>query len=208
MAVGPDLVLKVTIPRRFSERAARKFVDEKRQWVFRSIISQVRKRQRSFELRFEDGAYIPFLGEFYTLRVYIEPKRSSVVLQDDHMIVTVASGDRVKTAVENFYKKEARRVISDVVSFYAKKLGLKYKRISIRDQQTRWGSCSSEGNLNFSYRLVMAPLKVIDYVVVHELCHLTEMNHSKRFWSLVASVLPDFEKQKKWLNDHGHALQF
>jgi len=81
-----------------------------------------------------------------------------------------------------------------------------YGRITIRNQKTRWGSCSSKGNLNFNCLLMLAPPEVLDYVVVHELCHRMEMNHSKRFWSLVETVLPDYREQEKWLKGEGAVL--
>ena len=85
-------------------------------------------------------------------------------------------------------------------------MGVDYGRITVRDQRTRWGSCSAKGNLNFNWRLILAPGEVLDYVVVHELAHRREMNHSKRFWSLVEMVLPDYERRRRWLKENGEAL--
>lgn len=89
---------------------------------------------------------------------------------------------------------------------YAKMLGVTYNRVAIRSQHTRWGSCSSKGNLNFNCVLALVPPDVLDYVVVHELCHLRELNHSPRFWALVESVLPDYRLRRKWLEEHGKEL--
>ncbi|MBV8256340.1 MAG: M48 family metallopeptidase [Actinobacteria bacterium] len=88
----------------------------------------------------------------------------------------------------------------------AEALGVAYERIQVRDQRTRWGSCSTRGTLSFNWRLVLAPLDVLDYVVVHELCHLREPNHSRRFWSLVESRRPAWREQRAWLRDHGPEL--
>ncbi len=100
----------------------------------------------------------------------------------------------------------AKRIIPSRVRYYADLMGLEYGNITIRMQKTRWGSCSSKGNLNFNCLLMRTPDEIIDYVVVHELCHLKEMNHSKRFWSEVEKVLPDYKERRKWLKDHQNEI--
>ena len=101
---------------------------------------------------------------------------------------------------------QARKVISERAAYFAPIVGVTYGRITIRSQHTRWGSCSSKGNLNFNCLLVQVPSEVLDYVVVHELCHRKEMNHSARFWAEVEQVLPDYQTRRKWLKDNGSAL--
>lgn len=102
--------------------------------------------------------------------------------------------------------EKAREIIPNRVRYFAELVGVSYGRITIRNQKTRWGSCSSKGNLNFNCLLMMAPAKVLDYVVVHELCHRKEMNHSKEFWSEVERILPDYREQVKWLKNEGSIL--
>lgn len=102
--------------------------------------------------------------------------------------------------------QKALSVIPDKVKYYAEIMGVTYGRITIRNQKTRWGSCSSKGNLNFNCLLMLMPDKVLDYVVVHELCHLKQMNHSKKFWKEVERYMPDYQNYKKWLNENGGAL--
>ena len=97
-------------------------------------------------------------------------------------------------------------VIPRRVAYYAEKLGVSYGKITLRQQKTRWGSCSSEKNLNFNWKLILAPPEVLDYVVVHELCHLKEMNHSKAFWDEVGKVMPEYETYKLWLKENGWKL--
>ena len=101
------------------------------------------------------------------------------------------------------YIHMAREIFTRQVCFYADRMNVSYGRISIREQKTRWGSCSSEGNLNFHWKLVLMPPEVLDYVVVHELAHRKEMNHSRKFWAEVKNVLPDYEKRRKWLKEFG-----
>lgn len=102
--------------------------------------------------------------------------------------------------------KLAKQIIPEKVAYYARLMGVTYGRISIRNQKTRWGSCSREGNLNFNCLLMMAPPEVLDYVVVHELSHRLEMNHSSKFWVQVEKMLPDYRKPRKWLKEHGSRL--
>lgn len=102
--------------------------------------------------------------------------------------------------------EEAAAYIPGRVSFYAREIGVNYGRITIRNQKSRWGSCSSEGNLNFNCLLMLAPPEIIDYVVVHELCHRLEMNHSPCFWAEVERILPDYKKRRKWLKDNGERI--
>lgn len=106
-------------------------------------------------------------------------------------------------ALEARYRELARAVIGQRVSYFAAKMGVTYGRISIRDQKTRWGSCSGRGNLNFNWKLVLMPPEVLDYVVVHELAHRKQMNHSPLFWAEVSRVLPDYESRRRWLKEHG-----
>lgn len=104
------------------------------------------------------------------------------------------------------YRQAAREYFAGRCAYYRQFTGGNYTRITIRDQKTRWGSCSSTGTLSFNYRLMFAPPRVLDYVVVHELCHLTHMNHSREFWDLVASVQPDYKVYRNWLKEHGREL--
>ena len=116
--------------------------------------------------------------------------------------------DIQKLSVEEIQKLTdlALKIIPVKVKYFAGVMNVSYGRITIRNQKTRWGSCSAKKNLNFNCLLMLAPDEVVDYVVVHELCHLIEMNHSKKFWAQVEPVMPDYKKQKQWLKDHGNEI--
>lgn len=118
------------------------------------------------------------------------------------------SPDTIKRmeVMDRRYRQAARDYFTKRCAYYCQFTGGCYTRITIRDQKTRWGSCSSTGTLSFNYRLMFAPPRVLDYVVVHELCHLTHMNHSRDFWNLVATVMPDYKQYRTWLKEHGQEL--
>ena len=103
-------------------------------------------------------------------------------------------------------KQKIKKLIEERVAYYARIMGVTYQRISMRNQKTRWGSCSTKGTLSFNWRLMLAPPAILDYVVVHELCHLTHMNHSPAFWQAVGQVCPDYKECHKWLREHGQEL--
>lgn len=107
---------------------------------------------------------------------------------------------------EALYRAQAAEVFARKAAYYAARMGVTFQKITVRDQKTRWGSCSSKGNLNFNWRLVLAPVPVLDYVVIHELAHRREMNHSSRFWDIVGEMMPDYQIQRRWLRDHGGSL--
>lgn len=117
-----------------------------------------------------------------------------------------AAEEKRLQAMKRRYRNAAKSIFEARASYFLPYTGGSYTSITIRDQKTRWGSCSSLGTLSFNYRLLFAPPKVLDYVVVHELCHLTHMNHSRDFWKHVESVLPDYKQYRTWLKEHGHEL--
>lgn len=105
-----------------------------------------------------------------------------------------------------YYKNKSKVLIRDRLAYFNDFYNFDFNRVFFRDQKTRWGSCSSERNLNFNWRLVLAPLEILDYVVVHELCHLKQMNHSPKFWQLVSEQIPDYKKRRKWLKENHYLL--
>lgn len=122
-----------------------------------------------------------------------------------YLCLTPAEQKRLEN-LEKRYRNHARNLFNVRVAYFHQFTGGSYTSITIRDQKSRWGSCSSRGTLSFNYRLIFAPPKVLDYVVVHELCHLTHMNHSKDFWNMVAQIMPEYKEHKSWLREHGHEL--
>lgn len=155
-----------------------------------------------------DGALLPVDGTLRTIRI-AEGRRKAPFLDLDQLIVTGEgqSGPRVAA----WLKLRARDRLQPAARSYARKLGRRINAISLRDTTSRWGSCSSRGNLSFSWRLAMAPVEVQDYVAAHEAAHLVEMNHSDRYWATLASIMPDYAERRAWLRREGrglHAFRF
>ena len=132
--------------------------------------------------------------------------RGATHVADGPAIVVAGAPEHLRRRVVDFLKREAKRDLEPAVMGYAARLGVTVKAIRLRDQTSRWGSCSATGHLSFSWRLVMAPPFVLDYLAAHEVAHLREMNHSRRFWRLVESICPATEAARAWLSAQGGAL--
>ncbi|OYR66952.1 M48 family metallopeptidase [Halorubrum ezzemoulense] len=156
---------------------------------------------------FEAGERFPYLGEDHEL--IIEPRqKSEVVDQTIRLRQSAVDQSSVERALRNFYRREAREYLSKRLDQFAGGMELDYDGVQIRNQRTRWGSCSTNGTISLNWRLLMAPPEVIDYVVVHELAHLREPNHTDAFWSLVAEYIPGYETHEDWLEENSTRLVF
>lgn len=155
-----------------------------------------------------------FLGKVLPVEKYsIGTKKLSVKFTDDRVVICgngelLSNEDKIRCEIYKSYKKNLYILLKERVDAYRGILGVRPSKISVRSQKTIWGSCSSKGNLSFNYRLMMAPLEAIDYVVVHELCHMVYMNHSSLYWKLVESIIPNYRSVKKWLDHNGYILNF
>lgn len=162
------------------------------------------------KLKLENGDTLYYLGEARTLRVIREERsRARVKMVMDLLLMWIpyeADYEYRKEQLEKWYRKEAAAVFGEKAEEFAQALSVSFQDIRIKDQKSRWGSCSSKRNMNFNWRLLMAPEPVCDYVIIHELCHLIHMNHSPDFWNLVESVCPDYRQYKKWLKENGKQL--
>jgi predicted metal-dependent hydrolase len=197
VSVDPARGVQVTLPRRAALRDAAAAVAELRPWIDRRL-ADVAAAQALVAAR---GDAIPFLGR--ELRLVSEPGRTRVHRRGDVLLTPQDRGE----ALERWLRRAAREEIEPRAHAAADALGAEVRRISIRDQRTRWGSCSSTGALSFSWRLVLAPAEVLDYVVWHEACHLRVMDHSPRFWALVAEHCPGYDQPRRWLRRNAAALR-
>jgi predicted metal-dependent hydrolase len=158
---------------------------------------------------FHAGTVVPLRGVPHRI-VHRAGERGTVWTEtrdSGERILCVAGGpEHTDRRVHDYLKREARKELHKAALFYAQELGVKVKRLSIRDQSSRWGSCTSAGSLSFSWRLILAPPYVLDYLAAHEVAHLVEMNHSPRFWRVVGKVCDHVERAKTWLDTHGNDL--
>lgn len=154
-----------------------------------------------------EGSMISVEGEMLVLRLHEGRTRAKYEGGEMHLWLKNPEDEAtVRAALKSVLAARALERIRERLEVYAPRIGKEYGRVAIRDQRSRWGSCSSKNNLNFNWKLIMAPPQVLDYVVIHELCHLHEFNHSQRFWRLVADQMPEYEAWKKWLKAHGGEL--
>lgn len=158
-------------------------------------------------VRFEDGAVFNYRGDPCQISGEGEGRLAKLAAGEPKILYVPGDPETIHMRVERFLKKQARADLARAVKRHTETLGVEYKGISVKDTRSRWGSCTSDGQLSFSWRLIMAPPEVLDYVAAHECAHLKEMNHSNKFWSLVAKCCPDWKRHRSWLRVHGAELQ-
>lgn len=208
----PKLV--VVAPRYAMRFQIDSFMKRQEKWIERHWIKTAGKIAKKPKQNQEDGDTYFYFGESLTLKLI--PSLSwkptarvngNLLEVTVHKASSLAEGKKaIKGAIQDFYKSKASEVIHDRLGVYSEHYGLSYKKVTFRNQKTRWGSCSSAKNLNFNWRLIMAPIEIIDYVVIHELCHLKYMNHSPAFWGLVGEAVKDYKERRKWLKENSYLL--
>ncbi len=190
--------IKLTLPKYVGLRKAEKFVASNEQW----LISE-RKTVEPHKI-LAHGDQISFLGDSLTIE-YTDQAPRSVTLGADTLQVG-GPEDMAGGRLEKWLRLEAKKVLTERSHHHAETLGVSFNRVSIGDMKSRWGSCSSSGTLRYSWRLVMAPFEVLDYVAAHEVGHILEMNHSEYFWAHVARCIPDHAARRRWLKTEGNTL--
>jgi predicted metal-dependent hydrolase len=195
--VDPYEGIEVVIPQRATKREAQAAIKELRPWIDKRLEEASKARER---LASPPGT-VPFLGA--QLRLHYEESRTRAHRKRDvlHLPATNA-----QAGLERWYRTQAKAEIAPRLDTATQALGRPHTALAIRNQRTRWGSCSSTGALSFNWRLLLAPEPVLDYVVWHEACHLVVMDHSKRFWALVERHVPGYREPRRWLRHNGAAL--
>jgi predicted metal-dependent hydrolase len=205
LKISPKDGLQVVIPAG-TDLNIEEFIRKNANWILKhhSRIEQAKQetRQRSYK----SGEIFPFLGEERRLDIEAKARGKLTTVMLDHEAIQIRvgadgqpnDGEFIRAVLEGWYRHEAKAYIVRRVAELAKQHGFEYEKVTIKSQSTRWGSCSTKSNLNFNWKLMMTPPAAIDYVIIHELCHLREMNHSKKFWKLVARYCPDYKTWVKW----------
>ena len=197
---------KVTTPPHVGDRDIRNFIEKNKNWI------RVRLARMPKLMIPEDGVFVPYEGVEHKITHLDRPRGivEAKLVAGEPTLLVPGQVEHMGRRVIDFMKKQARTKLDVAVNIHATSLGARPKTLRITDSKSRWGSCSSARTLSFSWRIVMAPCQVLNYLAAHEVAHLREMNHSPKFWQLVEDICPDMKQQKAWLKKHGrelHALQ-
>ena len=200
----PEGKLKVHAPLRMPLAVIEDTLEHYRNWI-ELRVQEIRENKQTGK-SYTVGEEFPYLGKNYPLR-FVENQAEPVLLKEA-ICIDKKYQNKAEQALKSWYWKEAEKLLVQRTLWYSSRLLLRHKRIKISKARTRWGSCSARGSINLNWRLIMAPLQVIDLIVVHELMHLNQMDHSKTFWKKVEKLIPDYKKWEKWLKENNKTLSF
>ena len=191
------------------EADIRDFIDEKQNWVARAVRLESERTQRRRQPRYASGETLYYLGNPHPLEVSFDPlAHVGLRFDGDRFFLNCPDEiNRKRFCAVSWYKKRAVVHLSGRVAYYSRIMGLEAHDVRITQARSRWGSCSEKNRLSFSFRLMMAPPEVIDYIVVHELAHIVEKNHSSKFWNKVLQVVADYKSHRRWLREHQHLFE-
>lgn len=213
LKLDPDQGLVVYCPQSVSRRRLEEVLHRNSKWIREKSRQADARRAAMPKVRWVPGAFLPFQGVLYPLELVFRGKKRELRLIAGRLRLMLPakvpaglSEEELRAQMHLSFRAAARETIEARVAFFESAAGVLHRGLRIKGQKTRWGSCSARGFLNFNWRLILAPPPVLDYVVVHELCHLAHLNHSPRFWERVAAVLPAYKQERAWLTEHGPAL--
>ena len=206
IVVEPDGQLIVRAPKRAGKRLIQAMVNEREEWIKSKQAEARAEYLRTIPKKFKQGEEFFFMGKAYPLML-VDRRRPPLVL-NGHFELSRNAHKRAEEVFVEWYRNQARQLITNRVEEIAYDHSFHYQRIRITSARTRWGSCNSRGGLNFTWRLVMTPLPIIDYVVLHELVHTEIQNHSSDFWNRMEVEMPECKQRRKWLKENGYIFQF
>jgi predicted metal-dependent hydrolase len=216
MSIASAHGLRVVVPQSLAVTDVEGFLQSKAAWILRHLQKQEALHQDLQQMQFRHDGQFLFLGTMHPIRVRpVEGSNMRVTIVDDEVIVEAPDSpggnvgeDRIKFALGVLFARHARVVMEPLVQSTAAVMNLKHGALAFRPHKSRWGSCSAKGNLSFNQFILMAPMNVVHYVVIHELAHLVEHNHSPRFWAVVEKYCEHSDESRRWLRKHGHVLEF
>jgi predicted metal-dependent hydrolase len=202
--------LQIKAPKSMPLKEITNFIHQKEAWIKQknALLQHADTTVELFNSTVTDGATLLFRGKKLTLTITISMKKPAIHIIADTLLINLYGNHPmpIDTFLKQWYIKQAALILEERTKFWCKELEVTVNRIMIKDQKTRWGSCSSLGNINYNWRIVMAPDATINYLVIHELAHRTFLDHSKNFWYLVETHCPDYIAQRLWLKQNGHIL--
>lgn len=196
--------LSVLVPEQVQEKEILDVLNFKEYEITKKIIKWQEANENKVVRRYVNGQSFMYLGKNYSLH-FIENQRSKLLLKGGKFLMS-SNSDNPRQEFINFYKKQAKIKIIERFELYKNSVNVKPQKVDIRDIQNRWGSCTTKNEIFYHWKCIMAPINVIDYLIVHELCHLEHSDHSREFWHKVSSILPDYEAAKTWLTTNGVKL--
>ncbi len=207
LEIVPGVGLVVTAPRHAGTAFIEGFIEQKQNWIRRKL-DVYKAAVKASPGQIKDGGTTCYLGKELTISVEHKDSRPAMVrLEKNRLVVNLDGGGYdLATAIEAWYKFQVNVVLKQRLEYWSNLMQIEFCSYKARGQKTRWGSCSRSGNLSFNWKLIKTPPEVMDYVIVHELAHLNQMNHSGRFWALVERYCPDHKAHRKWLHDHDYLL--
>lgn len=192
--------LSVIVPRRYDMLTVKRFLELKSRWILGKLEECELLQSRLDKPAFEN---INYLGRTLKLvRLQGNQEYAQVSFARDRIIISANNTARTGQLLKEWYLREAKELITRKIIVFSKQVGVKYNKVTVKTVRTRWGSCSRLGNLSFNWKLITVPEEVVDYVIIHELCHLKRMDHSSAFWRLVHKYSPDYNAHRKWLKAH------
>jgi len=206
LEIDPEGFLTVRAPYGLDRTTINDILRRHRPWIRKKRQEVQRKQELSRPKKFEDGEKFLWLGKEYPLRI-VARVRPSLVFTGERFELAASSILSARQLFEAWFKEQARFYLSSRLKEIARKTGFKYQKFRLSSAQTRWGSCSAKGTISLVWRLMMAPPEIIDYLIIHELAHTKEKNHSRAFWRLVEELLPDYRERRRWLRKNGFRLK-
>jgi len=213
ICVKPDQTVQVAIPKRFPLAKVDALVRGKAGWIQRKL-SRYRDLQAQYQPKhYVSGECFSYLGRNYRLKV-VEGKGKPVILRQGALWMEVPHNlspeqrvSSITKALETWFREQAQRYLGERTTWHAARIQVAPASVGIKSYRSRWGSCHADGRIYFNWRIIMAPPSIVDYVVIHELCHLVHHNHSSDYWRLVASIMPEYRAIRVWLKQHGYSLE-